>query len=207
MELSTYFRINAIEHGAVRAHANHCGCRQLRELSRRLHGAACATRTSCTPPSSSWSRSMMRTSNTRRCRTGIPAMRRARRHLQLRHQARRVPRTQFAHLVDAGGNRLGDHVEISELRAARRGLHRRVLFRRHGEQPAAGGHRHEDDPHRPGYAQHHRLEGHLRRARPEHLSRPGEGAAERAWRAQLHPVRLAADGRATAARTPSRMWK
>ena len=45
------------------------------------------------------------------------------------------------------------------------------------------------------HAQHHRLQGHLRRPRPEHLPRPGEDPAERARRAQFHPVRLAADGR------------
>jgi len=38
----------------------------------------CATRTSCTPPSSSSSRMTMRRSSTRRSRTGIPATRRAR---------------------------------------------------------------------------------------------------------------------------------
>ena len=41
------------------------------------------------------------------------------------------------------------------------------------QQLPAGRHRHEDDPHRQEHAQHDRLEGHLRRPRPEHLSRPG----------------------------------
>ena len=40
----------------------------------------------------------------------------ARRHLQLRHQARRMPRPQFEDLLDPGGNRIGDHLEVSELR-------------------------------------------------------------------------------------------
>ena len=43
----------------------------------------------------------------------------ARRHLQLRHQARRMPRPQFAHLLDPGRDRLGDHLEVSELHPAR----------------------------------------------------------------------------------------
>ena len=40
MELSTYFRINAAEHRAVRAHADHRRRGQLRELPRGLHRAA-----------------------------------------------------------------------------------------------------------------------------------------------------------------------
>ncbi len=119
-----------------------------------------------------------------------------RRHLQLRHQAWRMPRAQLAHLLDAGGNRLGDHLEVPELRAARRRLDRGVLLGRNRQQLSAGRHRHEDDPHRPEHAQHHRLQGHLRRSRPEHLPRTGEDPAERAGRAQFHPVRFAADGRA-----------
>ena len=54
------------------------------------------------------------------------------------------------------------------------------------------------------HPQHHRLQGHLGRPRPEHLPRPGQDPALGPRRAQLHPVRLAADGRRTAARTPSR---
>jgi Fe-S cluster assembly protein SufB len=46
---------------------------------------------------------------------------RQRRHLQLRHQARRVPRRAAQDQLDAGRDRLGHHLEISELRAARRG--------------------------------------------------------------------------------------
>ena len=76
-----------------------------------------------------------------------------------------------------------------------RQLGRRVLLGRGRQQLPAGRHRHEDDPHRPQHAQHDRLEGHFRRPRPEQLSRAGEDAAERDERAQLHAVRLAADGR------------
>ena len=43
--------------------------------------------------------------------------------------------------------------------------------------------------------QHDRLEGHFRRARAEHLSRPGEDPEGRYRRAQLHAVRFAADRR------------
>ena len=42
------------------------------------------------------------------------------RHLQLRHQARRLPRRPLQDFVDAGRDRLGDHLEVSELHPARR---------------------------------------------------------------------------------------
>ena len=45
------------------------------------------------------------------------------------------------------------------------------------QQLAAGRHRHEDDPHRQEHPEHDRVEGHLRRPRPEHLPRPGEDPA------------------------------
>ena len=47
------------------------------------------------------------------------------------------------------------------------------------QQLPAGRHRHQDDPHRREHPQHHRLQGHLRRPRPEHLPRPGEDPAQR----------------------------
>ena len=79
--------------------------------------------------------------------------------------------TQLAHLLDAGGNRLGHHLEIPELRPARRELDRRVLLGGDRQQLPAGRYRHQDDPHRRQHPQHHRLQGHLRRARAERLSR------------------------------------
>ena len=78
MELSTYFRINARDTGQFERTLivadEGCVC----QLSRRLHRADAATRTSCTRPSSSWSRSTAPRSSIRRCRTGIRATRRAR---------------------------------------------------------------------------------------------------------------------------------
>ncbi len=77
MELSTYFRINARNTGQFE-----------RTLIIAEEGASCptsraaprrsATRTSCTPPWSSWWRSTTPPSSTAPCRTGIPATRRAR---------------------------------------------------------------------------------------------------------------------------------
>ena len=47
---------------------------------------------------------------------------------QLRHQTRRLPRCAFQNLLDAGGNRLGDYLEISLLHFAGRRLGGRILF-------------------------------------------------------------------------------
>ncbi len=72
MELSTYFRINAINTGQFERTliiAEQVVTSVISKAARRRS----ATRTSCTPPSSSWSRSTMRTSSIRRCRTGIRA--------------------------------------------------------------------------------------------------------------------------------------
>ena len=68
------------------------------------------------------------------------------RHLQLRDQARPLHRRQFEDHLDAGGDRLGHHLEVSELHSAGRQLGRRVLLGRDDQQHAAGRHRHEDDP-------------------------------------------------------------
>ena len=51
------------------------------------------------------------------------------RHLQLRHQARQACRgAQLEDLLDAGRDRLGDHLEVPELHPAGRRLGRRVLL-------------------------------------------------------------------------------
>ena len=51
-------------------------------------------------------------------------------------------------LLDAGGDRLGHHLEVSELPADRRQLGGRVLLGGADQQLPAGRHRHQDDPHR-----------------------------------------------------------
>ena len=80
-------------------------------------------------------------------------------------------------LLDPGRDRLGDHLEVPELHPAGRRLGRRVLLGRADEQPPAGRHRHQDDPHRQQHAQHDRLEGHLGGPRPAGLPRPGARSA------------------------------
>ena len=126
------------------------------------------------------------------------------RHLQLRHQARALQGAALQDHLDPGRDRVGDHLEVPELHPAGRRLGRRVLLGRGHEQPAAGRHRHQDDPPREEHPQHHRVEGDLGRARPEHLPRRGEDRQGRDQRAQLLAVRLAAHRRQAAARTPSR---
>ena len=64
--------------------------------------------------------------------------RRQGRRLQLRHQARRVPRQELEDFLDAAGDRLRHHLEISKLHPARRQFARRVLFHRHFQRPPAG---------------------------------------------------------------------
>src|SRR5688572_13110414 len=119
---------------------------------------------------------------------------RRRRHLQLRDQARRLPRPQLEDLLDAGRDRLRDHLEVPELHPARRRVCRRVPLGGAREPSPAGRHRHEDDPHGAQHQLHDRLEGHLGGPRAERLPRPREGPAGRRGRAQPHAVRLAADG-------------
>ena len=195
MELSTYFRINAAKTGQFErtliiaeegAHVSYLeGCTAPMRDENQLHAAVVEL--------VALENAQIKYSTVQNWYPGDEHG--SRRHLQLRHQARRMPRRQLAHQLDAGGNRLGDHLEVSELHPQGRQLGRRVLLGRGREQLSAGRHRHEDDSHRPQHAQHDRLEGHFGRPRPEQLSRPGEGAAERRQRAQLHPVRFAADGR------------
>src|SRR6267143_873974 len=115
--------------------------------------------------------------------------------LQLRHQARRVPRQELEDLLDAGGDRLGDHLEVSRLHPPGRQLDRRVLLGGRDEPAPAGGHRHEDDPHGEEHALDHRVQGHLGGSRAEHLSRPREDSQGRRARAQLLAVRLDANRR------------
>jgi Fe-S cluster assembly protein SufB len=81
--------------------------------------------------------------------------------------------------LDAGRDRLVDHLEVSELHPAGRRLDRRVLLGGGDQQLPAGRHRHQDDPPREEHPQHDRLEGHFRRPRPEHVSRRGEDRQER----------------------------
>ena len=112
------------------------------------------------------------------------------RHLQLRDEARQGDGAREDQL-DAGRDRLRHHLEVPVLHPPGRRLGRRVLLGRAHEPPPAGGHRHEDDPHRAEHPLDHHLEGDQRRARAEHLPRAREDAEGRARGAELLAVRLA----------------
>ena len=119
MELSTYFRINAAKNRPVRAHADHRGRGRLRELSRRLHGADARREPA--------SRRRRRTRRAGQCRDQVldraelvsGRQERQGRHLQLRHQARRMSRRELEDFLDAGRDRLGHHLEVSERASCR----------------------------------------------------------------------------------------
>jgi Fe-S cluster assembly scaffold protein SufB len=80
MELSTYFRINAANTGQFERTliiADKGATSAIWKAAPRRS----AMKTSCTPPWSNWWRWKTRPSSTPRCRTGIPAMPKAGRHL------------------------------------------------------------------------------------------------------------------------------
>ncbi len=52
----------------------------------------------------------------------------------------------FQDQLDPGRDRLGHHLEISQLHPARRPFGGRILFHRHRQSLPAGRHRHQDDP-------------------------------------------------------------
>ena len=146
----------------VRAHADHRRQGLLCELSRRLH------RTGARREPASCRR--RRTDRARRCRDQIfdhselvsGRRQRQRRRVQFRHQARRLPRQERQDFLDPARNRLGDHLEISELHPARRQFARRVLFDRDLERLSAGRFRHQDAASRQEHDEPH----HLARASP-----------------------------------------
>src|SRR3989449_213195 len=129
------------------------------------------------------------------CSSDLGRRERAGRHLQLRHEARGLPRPELEGLVDPGGDRLRHHLEVPRLHPPGRQLDRRVLLGGRDQPAPAGGHRHEDDPHGEEHPVDDRLEGHLRGSRPEHLPRPGEDPEGRGQRPQLLAVRLHVDRR------------
>ena len=135
------------KHRAVRAHAHRGRRRRVCQLPRRVHRAQARHEPAACRGG--------RTRRARQCdgqvldRAELVRRRQGgkRRHLQLRHQARQGAR-EFEDLLDAGRDRFGDHLEVSERDPAGRQLDRRVLLGGRREQHAAGRHRHEDDPHR-----------------------------------------------------------
>jgi len=84
----------------------------------------------------------------------------------------------------------GHHVEVPELPPVGRQQHRRVLFGGRDQQSSAGGHWHQNDPHREEHPEHDRLQGHLRRQEPEHVPRTGADHEERRRRPELLAMRF-----------------
>ena len=96
-------------------------------------------------------------------------------------------------LLDASRDRVRDHLEISVLHIARRGLARRILFDRDFERLSASRQRDQDDSSRPQHDEPHHLQGRRRRQVAEHLSRAGVRAQAGDRRAQFHQLRFPAD--------------
>ena len=114
MELSTYFRINAENTGQFERTLIIADKGSLRQLPRGLHRAASATSRqlhAAVVEIVALEDAEVKYSTVQNWypgRRGGP-----RRHLQLRHQARRLPRGAREGDVDAGRDRLGDHLEVS----------------------------------------------------------------------------------------------
>jgi len=92
--------------------------------------------------------------------------------------------------VDAGGDGLGDNVEISELYPGRRRFRRGILLGRAHEQTPAGGHGHENDTYRKEHDEHYSVERHFGGTRSEYIQGPGTDRKGRFGSAQLHAVRF-----------------
>jgi hypothetical protein len=189
MELSTYFRINAENTGQFERTLIIADEEILRQLPGRLHGAQARH-----PPAARRGGGNRRARGRRGQilhRTELVSGRRRGpwRHLQLCHQARRLPRRPVQGDVDAGRNRVSDHLEIPLLHPARRRFAGRVLLDRHRQQRPAGRYRHQDGA--PGQAHQvaHRVQGHLGGPGAEHLSRPRLDAPQGQGQPQLYPVR------------------
>ena len=150
-------------HRPVRAHPDHRRRRRLRQLPGRLHRAHARHQpVACRGGGAGGAR--QRPDQVLHRAELVPRRQgRQGRHLQLRHQARRVPRREFQDLLDAGGDRLRHHLEVSELPADRRQLGGRVLLGGAHQQLPAGRHRHQDDPHRE---EHHAARSSRRASRP-----------------------------------------
>jgi Fe-S cluster assembly protein SufB len=146
MELSTYFRINAQNTGQFE--------RTLIVADEEsyvsyLEGctAPSATRISSTPQWWNSSPSGTPRSSTPPSRTGTRRQGDRRgRHLQLRHQARYLPRRPGQDQLDPGRDRIVHHLEVPVGDPQGRRLGGRVLLGGPDRRAPAGRHRHQDDP-------------------------------------------------------------
>ena len=199
----TYFRINAKNTGQFERTLIIADEGATSAISKAAP-PRCAMRTSCTPRWSSWSRWTTRRSSIRTVQNWYPGDKEGKGGIYNFVTKRGACRgVNSQDLLDAGRDRLGHHLEIPQLHPAGRQLGRRVLLRRPDQQLSAGRHRHEDDPHRQEHPQHDRLQGHLRRPRPEHLPRPGEDPQGRDQLPAITPSAIRCCSATSAARTRS----
>ena len=119
MELSTYFRINAKDTRPVRADADHRRGGRVCQLPRGLHGAD--ARREPAPRRCRRARGARRRDDQVLDDSELVSRRQGRqgRDLQLRDQARPVRGPRVEDHVDAGRDRVGDHLEVSRLHPAR----------------------------------------------------------------------------------------
>ncbi len=136
-------------HRPVRADAHRRRRGRLRLATSRAAPRRCATRTSSTPRWSSSSRSTTRPIKYSTVQNWYPGDAEGRGGIYNFVTKRgKCDGARRRSQLDPGRDRLGDHLEVPVLHPPGRRLGRRVLLGRAHEPPAAGRHRHEDDPHR-----------------------------------------------------------
>ena len=196
MELSTYFRINARSTGQFERTLIIAEAGALRELSGRLHRADARREPVARRGGRAGGAWTTRRSNTRRCRTGIRATRKAAAASTISSpsaapagaRAARSPGRRWRPARRSPGNIRPACCRATTASASST----RSRVTNNCQQADTGtkmihiGKRHQEHDH---------LQGDQRRAVEQHLSRPGARAAAGVRRAQLHAVRLAADRR------------
>ena len=174
MELSHLLPHQRRQHRAVRADADRGRGGRVRELPRGLHRAH-ARREPAARRGGGAGRPRRRADQVLDGAELVPRRQgRQGRHLQLRDQARQVPGAQRQDLLDPGRDRLRHHLEVPELHPAWAtdsvGEFYSVAVTNNRQQADTGTKMIHIGK---NTRSHHRLQGDLRRPRPEHLPRPG----------------------------------
>ena len=103
------------------------------------------------------------------------------RDLQLRDQTGHLQRFAGQAVLDPGGNRERDYLEIPFHHPQRRQHRGRVLLGGDYQQLPAGRYRDQGDPYRAEHQEHDCIQRGLGRCQPEFLPGSGQGDAERQW--------------------------
>ena len=131
MELSTYFRINAQNTGQFERTLIVADEGAYVSATSKAAPRPCATRTSCTPRSSSWSRSTTPQIKYSTVQNWYPGDKNGKGGIYNFVTKRgKCEGANVEDLLDAGRDRLGDHLEVPELHPAGRRFGRRVLLGR-----------------------------------------------------------------------------